>query len=73
MRYSLKFTVLFDTGMNDVSRNHRDTAGSGLWMLGAQGRNAEWYNVPAGGQVNLTLTEQWGIADFPSPSVNPDN
>jgi hypothetical protein len=47
--------------------------GALLWMLGVQGSNAEWYNVPAGGQVNLTLTEQWGIADFPSPSVNPDN
>lgn len=30
-------------------------------MLGAQGSNAEWYKVPAGGQVTFMLTEQWAI------------
>jgi hypothetical protein len=35
--------------------------GAVLWMLGVQGSNAEWYKVPAGGQVTFTLTEQWAI------------
>jgi hypothetical protein len=43
--------------------------GAVLWMLGVQGSNAEWYKVPAGGQVTFTLTEQWAIAKGIPPNT----
>jgi hypothetical protein len=30
-------------------------------VLGSQAAGAEWYKVPAGGQVIFTLSEEWGI------------
>jgi len=39
-----------------------------LGMLGSQAGDAEWYKVPAGGQVTFTLSEEWGIFKGPPPS-----
>jgi hypothetical protein len=38
-----------------------------LWLLGVEAGNAEWYKVPAGGQVTFTLSEEWGIFKGPPP------
>jgi hypothetical protein len=32
-----------------------------LWTFWIQASDAEWYKVPAGGQVTFTLTELWGV------------
>src|ERR1700756_4633423 len=41
----------------------------GAILLGVQGSNAEWYKVPAGGQVTFTLTELWGIVKGTPPNI----
>jgi hypothetical protein len=40
-----------------------------LWMFGVQAMAAEWYKVPAGGQVNLTLSEFWAIFKGQPPNL----
>jgi hypothetical protein len=37
-------------------------------MLGSQACNAQWYKVPAGGQVTITLSEEWGVLKGPPPN-----
>jgi hypothetical protein len=39
-----------------------------LCMLGSQAAGAEWYKVPAGGQVTFTLSEEWGVLKGPPPN-----
>jgi hypothetical protein len=39
-----------------------------LWIFLIQASDAEWYKVPAGGQVIFTLTELWGIFKGLPPS-----
>ena len=39
-----------------------------LGVLGSQTGDAEWYKVPAGGQVTFTSSEEWGIFKGPRPS-----
>jgi hypothetical protein len=33
-----------------------------LWVLGNQAGDAQWYKVPARGQVTFTLSEEWGVS-----------
>lgn len=39
-----------------------------LWTSWVQAGDAEWYKVPAGGQVTFTLSEQWAIFKGPPPN-----
>jgi hypothetical protein len=39
-----------------------------LWVSWVESGDAEWYKVPAGGQVTFTLSEEWGICKGPPPS-----
>jgi hypothetical protein len=39
-----------------------------IWMCWVEAGDAEWYKVPAGGQVTFTLSEQWGIFKGPPPN-----
>jgi hypothetical protein len=36
-----------------------------LWMSWVQAGDAEWYKVPAGGQVSFTLSEEWTVLKGP--------
>jgi hypothetical protein len=42
--------------------------GSFLCLLGSHASNAQWYKVPAGGQVTFTLSEEWGVLKGPPPN-----
>jgi hypothetical protein len=39
-----------------------------LCLLGGHVSNAQWYKVPAGGQVSFTLSEEWGVLKGPPPN-----
>ncbi len=39
-----------------------------LWISWAQAGDAEWYKVPAEGQVTFALSEEWGIFKGPPPN-----
>ena len=48
--------------------NTRALLGCFFLLLGMQVSDAEWYKVPAGGQVTFTLNEEWGILKGPPPN-----
>jgi hypothetical protein len=39
-----------------------------VWMFWVRASDADWYRVPAGGQVTFTLIEQWGVAKGVPPN-----
>src|ERR1700683_1179466 len=39
-----------------------------FWMSWVPAGDAEWYKVPAGGQVTVTLSEEWAVLKGPPPN-----